>query len=625
MSLEAVMHRLAFVDLDTGQVDCEDPGDQVYADYLGGYGLGAHVLFNRQPGGVDALGPDNLLGILTGPLTGTDAITGNRFAAVGKSPRTGTWGDANCGGDFGPQMKQSGFDGAFFGGCADKWTYLFLEDGKAELRDATQYVGLDCVEVEAAFKADLGDDVRIACVGPAGERGSLIAAIINDGGRAAGRSGLGAVMAAKKIKAVVVRPTGEVPVADPEGMKALRKQILSEYFREGNPSYELFSNYGTCGITATSVSTGDAPIKNWAGAPADFPGAEKISDDAVIALQTKKYGCWRCPLACGGHSKVESGPFKMDNHKAEYETLGAFGSMCLNDNVESIHYANELCNRAGIDTISAGCTVAFAIECYERGIISREDTGGVELTWGNAEAIAEITRQMAHGEGFGWEVLGSGMKAAVVKLGPEAAEAAIHIRGEEIPMHDPRCSPAIATSFLMDATPGRHTQYSAWLDEANFLPPDLGHKPVEDKYNYSGKGETHKYVSSYGHIVNSTGVCMFGWTVAPGPALAEFLSLAMGREFSMEDILLIGERIANLRMGFNLREGARNVEFKIPPRIVGEPALKAGPLADVTVDYETQIREYLEAMGWDTETGVPTAETLNRLGLGYVAEALQSA
>jgi aldehyde:ferredoxin oxidoreductase len=198
----------------------------------------------------------------------------------------------------------------------------------------------------------------------------------------------------------------------------------------------------------------------------------------------------------------------------------------------------------------------------------------------------------------------------------------MHVGGEELPMHDPRCSPGIATSFVMDATPGRHTQYGAWLDEASFLPPDLGHHHIEDKYDYSGKGGAHKYISSWGHIVNSTGCCMFGWTVAPAPAMPRFLTAAMGREFSMEDILLIGERIANLRTAFNVREGVCNLELKIPKRVVGEPPLKAGPTADVTVDYRTEIREYLEAMGWDTETGAPTAATLRRLGLDYAAEAL---
>ncbi len=622
MALQSVMHRVAFVDLDSREVVLEDPGDEVYAQYLGGYGLGAQILFTRQRAGVDPLGPDNMLGLLTGPLTGTDAITGNRWAAVGKSPRTGTWGDANCGGVFGPQMKQAGFDGVFARGLSDEWVYLMLEDGRVEIREAERYVGLDAVEVEEAFKADLGDEVRLVCVGPAGERGSLIAAIMNEGGRAAARSALGAVMAAKKIKAVVARPTGEVPVADPEGLKQLRRETLKEYFKQGNPSFEGFHNYGTAGITAGSVATGDAPIKNWAGTPEDFPGAEKISDDAVIAYQTKKYGCWRCPIACGGHSKVESGPFKCDNHKPEYETLAAFGAMCLNDNVESIHLANELCNRAGLDTISAGTTVAFAIECFENGLISKEDTGGVELTWGNAEAIVEVTRQMAEGRGFGWEVLGNGMKAAVEKIGPESEQYAMHAAGEELPMHDPRCSPGIAASFLIDATPGRHTQYGSWFVEADFVPPDLGHPPIEDKYNYSGKGETHKYVSDFGHIVNAAGLCMFGMTVAPGTYVPRALSAAMGLELTMEDILLIGERIANVRMAFNIREGISNLDFKIPARVVGDPPLKAGPLAGVTVDYQTEIRDYLEAMGWDTESGRPTKETLQRLGLDYVAEAL---
>jgi len=622
MEVKGVLHRIAFVDLGTGDVTYEDPGDEVYEKYLGGYGLGAYILYTRQAAGVDPLSPAAMLGLLTGPLTGTDAITGNRFIAVGKSPKTGGWGDANCGGYFGPALKMAGVDGVFFTGRAEKPVYALVEDGQVSLHSAEDHWGLDTVDTEAKFQEDLGKEVRVACIGPVGERVSLLAAIINDGGRAAGRSGLGAVMGSKRLKAVVARPTGKIEVADADALKATRKRVLDEYYKEGNPAYELFSNYGTCGITAGSVRTGDAPIRNWTGTVHDFPEPELISDDAVIATQTRKYGCWRCPLACGGHVKIEEGPYAVEGHKPEYETLAAFGSMCLNSSLASISKANDICNRMGMDTIAAGTTVAFAIECYDRGVITKEDTGGLELTWGNHEAIVAVTEQMGNGTGFGGQVLGDGIKAAVARIGPEAEAAAMQIAGEELPMHDPRLSPGIGCSFVIDATPGRHTQYGTWLEEANFIPPDLGQPAFPGKYIYTGKGENGAYISNFGHVVNAAGLCMFGCTVTPGTAVPEFLTHAMGRPYTMGTVQEVGARIAALRTAFNLREGVRNVELKLPKRVLGIPPLEKGDTAGITVDNQTEIRDYLIAMGWDPETGVPERETLQGLGLDLVIQDL---
>jgi aldehyde:ferredoxin oxidoreductase len=622
MAIKGVMHRLAFVDLNTGAISYEDPGDELYQKYLGGYGLGAYILYTRQKAGVDPLAPEAMLGLLTGPLTGTDAITGNRFIAVGRSPKTGTWGDANCGGYFGPALKQAGLDGVFVTGAASEPVYLLVQDGEVSLHSAGDYWGLDTVETEDKFREVYGKKARVACIGPSGERVNALAAIINDGGRAAGRSGLGMVMGSKKLKAVVAVASGEVEVADAEALRAVRQRVLSEYYKAGNPAYELFSNYGTCGITAGSVQTGDAPIKNWAGSVHDFGTAEKISDDAVIATQVRKYGCWRCPLACGGHVKIDSGPYAVEGHKPEYETLGVFGSMCLNDNLASITKCNDICNRMGMDTISAGCTVAFAIECYEQGLLTKEDTGGLELTWGNHEAIVAVTEQMGNGTGFGGTVLQDGIKAAVQRIGPQAQVAAMEIAGEELPMHDPRLSPGIGCSFVIDATPGRHTQYGSWLDEASFLPPDLGQPKYADKYTYSGKGENGAYVSRWGHVVNASGLCMFGCTVTPAPAVPEFLTHAMGVPYTMDTVQEVGGRIAALRTAFNLREGIRNVDFKLPRRVLGDPPLEQGDTAGVTVDNLTEIREYCAAMGWDPDTGVPDKETLEALGLDFVAKDL---
>jgi len=614
MAVPGTMGRIALVDLDREEIRIEQPSDEVYLKYLGGYGLGAYYLYRLQKPKVDPLGPENHLGFFVGLLTGTPTITGNRYVVVGKSPKTLTWGDANSGGTFGPRMKAAGFDAVIFRGQAPRPVCLLLENGTARLLPADDWWGKDCVEIDELVREKFGQEAGSACVGPAGERQQLLAAVINDKGRAAGRSGLGALMGSKRLKAIIAVGDATPSMADPEGMK----KAIEEYrrFIREQDFYKVLSQYGTAGITAGSVATQDCPIKNWAGTPDDFPTAKKISDDAVIAIQRRKYACWRCPIGCGGETEVTEGPFKSRTHKPEYETLGSFGAMLLNDNLESINLCNEICNRYGLDTIGTGCTIAFAMECYERGIITDGDTGGLKLTWGNAEAIVELTRQIAEGRGFG-KVLADGAKRAAERIGKGSEEYAMHIAGEEVPMHDPRLNPGIATSYKMDATPARHTQMSAWTIEAEFAPPGLWPEKIE-RYKYTGKGKAHAVVSNHHHASSAAGMCLFGWSVLPPTALCDCLTYTTGHRYTLDDVLTLGARIATLRIAFNLREGIRNVDFKVPGRIIGHPPLPKGPVAGVSIDLDTQVREYLEAMGWDPVTGVPTPETLRRLDLEWV-------
>jgi aldehyde:ferredoxin oxidoreductase len=432
------------------------------------------------------------------------------------------------------------------------------------------------------------------------------------------------VMGSKRLKGVVAVATGAIPIAEEKKLKALRQQLLDQYYKAGNPLYDVLHGSGTAGITETAVLTGDAAIKNWNGCVDHFPGYAGINGDAVIGLQKKRYACWMCPIACGGHVKVRSGPYAGEGHKPEYETLAVFGSMCLNDNVESICNINNICNDAGMDTISTGATVAFAIECYENGVITKADTGGIELTWGNAEAIVKITEQMARCEGFGGSVLGDGIRKAVERIGKGAETFAMECGGEELAMHDPRCYPGIAASFVADATPGRHTQQGSWQIESLFIPPDLGHPEIADKYNYAGKGEAHRHASAFGHVISAAGLCMFGSAITPATAVPEYLTFAMGEAFTFDDILEVGDRIANLRIAFNLREGIRNKEmYKVPPRALGQPPLEGGPTKGATVDNEAQLRDYYQAMGWNPETGVPKRSVFERLGLEFAADVAE--
>lgn len=623
MAVPGTMGRIAFVDLAKGQVTIETPADELYQKYLGGYGLGAYCLYTRLKAGVKPLSPQNLLGFVAGPLTGTPAICGNRFQAVGKSPKTGGFGDANCGGDFGPKLKFAGLDGIFFTGKARKPVYVVIDKGTVAIKDAAELWGGDVAATEDKLKALYGKDAAISSIGPAGEAVMLLACIMNDRDRAAGRSGLGAVMGSKKLKAVVVVPSMAVPVADEAKFKADRSAYLAKMRETG--LFQVFHKFGTSGITAGAVASGDCPVKNWAGSAEDFKTAAKISDEAVLDVVTKPYGCWHCPIACGGFVKT-SGQYAVEGGKPEYETLGSFGAMLLVDDLAAICKVNDLCNRNGMDTISTGCTLAFAFECYEKGILTKESTGGLELTWGNAAAMVALTEQIVRREGLG-AVLANGAKAAAKQLGKAAMQCAMHVQGEEVPMHDPRLSPGLATSYKLDATPGRHTQFSAWPVEAGFAVAGLEHLyggwTPEKKYDYTGKAKAHRAQSAMMHVINAEGCCMFGACCLPAQAQVDFLNAAMGTAWSLDDVLTIGDRIANLRIAFNLREGIKNTRIKVPGRIIGRPPLQTGPTKGIIVDLAVQEKEYLAEMGW-TPDGVPTAATLERLGLGFVVPDLHS-
>jgi aldehyde:ferredoxin oxidoreductase len=610
-------NRILFVDLGTGDISVEEPGEQLYRDFLGGNGVGARIIYSRQEPGVDALGPDNMLGFTTGVLVGASAVGATRFTVCGKSPLTDTWGDANSGGYLAAALKKAGLDAVFFTGAAAEPVYLYIEDGEAELRDATQLWGRDTFETEAALKEEFGDDTQVACIGPAGEKLSRIAAIIHDRGRAAARSGLGAVMGSKRLKALAVRGTLSVPLADESRVKELRRAHLRVLREDDSVAY--FRKYGTVSHVASSTFSGDSPTKNWKGVGLeDFPQAEAISDDNVIKYEQKKYGCYRCPIACGGIYRVEGGPYAVQaTQKAEYETCAMFGSNLLNDDIESIIKANEICNRYGLDTISTAGTVAFAFECYEKELITREDTAGLALEWGDAAAIVRLTEMIARREGIG-DLLAEGSKAAAEQLGGTAPEYAIHAGGQELAAHDPRLAPSLAVNYAAGATPGRHTLPGlGWIEWGSGLKgieiPDM------DKYEVEGKAPLNTKLLNLWHAVYASGVCLFVYMKLDVTVWPEVISAVTGWDCSWEDFLETGARIAALRQAFNVREGLAVAESRISGRAIGHPPLASGPLEGVSIDVEAQRREFYQARGWDAATGKPLKETLVALRLDDVA------
>ena len=498
--------KLLFVDLTKGTLE-ERPLSEVLAkNFIGGYGIGARVLYDMMKPGVDPLGPDNVLGFMTGPLNGTGALFGGRYTVVCKSPVTGGWNDANSGGFFGPELKRAGFDGVFVTGISPKPVYLFIKDGKAEMRDGRALWGKDCTDAQEALIQEIGEPkLRAAIIGPAGEKLSLMACVINDTHRAAGRGGCGAVMGSKNLKALVARGTQKIPVADPEKMKQVNGEIL--VWMKNGPTVELLKGLGAFGTgvgTAGSGLTGDAPVKNWGGVGVVDMGEERLTKLATFSYDakynTKKYACAQCPLGCGAHYSVKEGKWPAEaTDRPEYETLGAFGTMTLNDDIESIIKCNDICNRYGLDTISVGATVTWAMECYGNGILSLEDTGGIELTWGNAESIVALTQAIADQTGFG-KVLALGSAKAAEKLG-KGVEYLQTVRGIELPMHDPRSAPGFARTYQHDPTPARHVKGGMGMMQM-MMPP-------EAKYNYEGTGPMDVGATCGTEIKNVSGLCVF--------------------------------------------------------------------------------------------------------------------
>jgi aldehyde:ferredoxin oxidoreductase len=617
--------RVGFVDLTRGEVQEEKLDKGLARRFIGGYGLGVRILFERQGAGIDPLGPENILGFVTGPLTGTKVPTGGRYSAVCKSPLTGGWGDANSGGYFGSELKAAGWDAIFVTGAASSPKYLLVTQEGLGLREAAHLWGRDTVDTEQWLQKELADPkIRVAAIGLASEKLSLISGIVNDGGRVAARSGVGAVMGSKGLKAVAVRGSKKVAVADEATLDGLRKAYLKQLRKMGGIAKELMT-YGTCGGTHGLVLAGATPVRNWllAGEKA-FPGLEKFADpDAIIRHQTKKYGCANCPIACGGILKVSEGPYPVEEvHKPEYETMAAFGTMCMNNDFLSVVKLNDMCNRSGLDTISAGTVIAFAMECFEKGIISKADTDGIELKWGDVKAIIAMLDKMIHREGFG-DVLADGVRLAAQRIGKGSEEYAVHVGGQEPGMHSPLFLPGRGTAYVCDPTPGRHTAAPmARIDAgtAAIAPyPELKFDGFE-RYEYKSKGAASATASSYWQVGTCAGLCVFPVVFFGNYPLLEFLNVVTGWDAGMQEILETGARIQTLRQCFNIREGINPADIRLPHRLAGSPPQEEGPLAGVTIDVESLASEYVKAMGWDSGTGFPAKATLKRLGLNELVD-----
>jgi aldehyde:ferredoxin oxidoreductase len=644
------MGRILMVDLASRETREEAVPDDVYENYLSGMGLAAYILYNRIPAGADPLGPDNILGFVSGLLTGTGSLFSGRWMVAGKSPLTGGWGDANCGGSFSPAIKRCGYDGIFFKGISDTPVYLHVKNGKTELRDASYLWGKDTVEAEETLIRESGTQARVAVIGTAGEKLSLISGISNDRGRIAARSGLGAVMGSKKLKAVVLDGQKRIHVHNRDKIKQLSRvcnrwvqfqppflpgpmaaymgtlmRILPTQMAQDGLLYKiLLRKWGTGGMNQISVETGDAPIKNWKGSSADW-GIDKslsVNPDAIKQFEKAKYHCYACPLGCGGICSTK-GKYS-ETHKPEYETVLALGGLCMNRDLDSIFYLNELLNRAGMDTISAGGTAAFAIECYEAGILTKKDTDGLELTWGNTQAIVALVEKMVRREGIG-DILADGSRIAARRIGKDADRYAIHAGGQELPMHDGRNDPGFNLHYSVEATPGRHTigsqvwwyeMYQLWKKVRGLPRPKLFYHKNRKYTADEPKAIMAAACSKYMNVANGAGLCKFGLFIGAKriPAF-DWLNAATGWRRTPEEYMEIGGRIQTLKQLFNIKHGIDPKSFKVSDRVLGRPSQTEGANKGRTMNIDKMIAGYWAQFGWNPETGKPATESLKGLGI----------
>jgi aldehyde:ferredoxin oxidoreductase len=633
------MGRVLWIDLGS-----EDPfmnidlPDEYYEKFLSGYGLAAKIIFDRQKPNADALGPENILAIMSGLLTGTGALMSGRWMAAGKSPLTGTWGDANCGGHFSPEIKKTGYDGFFFVGRSKNPVYLLIDGERKELRDAKGLWGLDSNETEdALLNPPYHDDrFKVACIGTAGEKKALLSGIVTDKGRLAARSGLGAVMGSKNLKAICIRGDAPIRVSNIDAIME-NSDIFRRDVQNDDAIQKGLSKYGTAGVIRLLAEIHDSPVKNWKGiVPEDYPldRAAKISDEAVTLYQFKKYGCVDCPIICGGYMRVENGPFKIDEtHKPEYETLCAFGTLLLSDDVQAVIKINDILNRAGIDTISCGAVVAWAFEAYEQGVITTEDTSGLELTWGNSDAAVRLVEMISKGEGIG-DVLKDGIRCASRKYKKNSDAYAMNAGGQEIPMHDPRLKgyAGLGVAYEAEPTPGRHTSS---LDVGYRYRDDNRKKKaieavIRHPLNHQSEilqseedpGAEQRDSSCMMDLVNGLGLCAFAFHGHLKPPLCEWINGATGWNKDFEGYLNIARRIKTLRHSFNIREGITPKDTLMTDRVKNIPPQPRGYETNTGPDFDSLKMAYYQAMGYDPITAKPEIETLKELGLWEVIEAL---
>jgi len=617
------MGKILRVNLTTSTITEEFPDEETLRKYLGGAGLATKILFDETEPGIDPLGPENKLIFMTGPLTGTSSPSTGRYSVVTKAPLTNGWGQANSAGFWGRDFKRSGFDGVIFEGVAPKPVYLLTEDGKAELMDAAEIWGKNTSETTRLLKERHGTKFNVACIGIGGENLVKYAAIMNDcdeenWGRAAGRCGVGAVMGSKNLKAIASKGTLEIPVANPEEYRKEAKQRF-DWVNQSLLKMTL-EVYGTAAMVDLVNVKGGIPTRNWQTGV--FENAEMINGTAINDnILVRRKPCFACPIHCGRIAEIKEGPFKSKGEGPEYETLSSFGTMCGVDNLEAITRAHFLCNEYGIDVISAGNSVGFAMECYQRGIVKDEDVDGMDFSWGNAQLIVDIVPKIAKREGVG-DLLAEGTMRMAGKLGSGSERFAMHVKGLELPGYDSRAAKITGLAYAVANRGGDHI--TAYIEGPAFLAmpfmivdeADVG-DPLQEI------PETTLIVKNLEDafcIFDAIGGCKFMGMVLTAEDWAKLISTLMGYDYTAEDFRKTGERIYNLARAYILREGFTRADDTLPPRLLEDP-MPEGPAEGHVVNLDVLLDAYYEYRGWDKQ-GRPTQEKLQELGLEWLIDAI---
>ncbi|MDZ7758647.1 MAG: aldehyde ferredoxin oxidoreductase family protein [Desulfovermiculus sp.] len=602
--------KLLRVNLSTGDIREERLDPLVCKDYIGGRGLGTYYLNQELDPSVAPLSEDNIMVMATGPLTGTGAPTGSRYMVMTKSPLTGAITCSNSGGMFPTHLKRSGLDGIIFSGKAKSPVYLWINDGSYELRKADHLWGKTTHESTDLVLGETDAKARVACIGPAGEKGVLFASIMNDKDRAAGRSGVGAVMGSKNLKAIAVRGTGKIPLNDPEGFKAFNKTIL-DGFKEATRENPLgLTVNGTAGVVVATQNYGCLPTKNWQ--QGTFDGWEAVQG----ATLTQKYlvsnkACFGCPVACGRQTRVEDPDFGGQGEGPEYETVYALGPNCMVDNLAAITKANYVCNELGLDTITMGATIACAMELFDKGHLSETDVGQ-QLLWGDGHALVQMARMTGYREGFG-DVLAQGSYRLAERYGHP--ELAMVTKKQEFPGYEPRGEQAMGLAYATSPIGGSHMRGDPAYFELFGVPQQV------DPQEWEGKAEITKDFQNLSAVIDAAGLCIFfavrnlaGKELdVPPTGILEYLNTATGLNYTLDELIESSERIINAERLFLAAAGFTRKDDSLPDRLTKEP-MPSGPAQGMVCHLEEMLEDYYRIRKWDAD-GKPTQERLQELGL----------
>lgn len=601
--------KLIRVNLSDGKISIEKLNMNDAKLYIGGRGLGSKYLYDEIDPKIDALSPENKLIFMTGPMTGTYASCAGRFNIVAKAPLTGTIGAANSGGHFGPELKFAGYDGIIFEGKADKPVYLHINDDKIELKHAEHLWGKTVMETTDILLQENEEDARVACIGPAGEKQVLFATVMNDKDRAAGRSGIGAVMGSKNLKAVIVKGTKGVGVANKtDFMKATldsREKIMSNPVSGKGGG---LATYGTQVLMNILNESYALPTNNWQTSrfeDADKIGGENLTENYLV----RNKACFACPIGCGRVIKIPDGKYKGIVAGPEYEAGWSFGASSGVNDMNAIDKANHVCNMLGMDPITMGSTIACAMELYEKGIITKDDLGGKELIFGDADSIIEWAERTGYRDGFG-DVMALGSYRMAEKYGHP--EYSMGVKKQEMPAYDGRAIQGMALEYATSNRGGCHVR--GYLTSPEILGIPVKTDPLETK----GKPALLKLFQDLTSMIDSSDICLFTTFALGLPEIAAMLRSTIGIDMTDEEVLLVGERIWNLEKLFNLEAGFTRSDDTLPPRLLHE-ALTSGPAKGRVADLDIMLDEYYELRGWD-ENGIPSDKKIGELSISIKAK-----